>query len=196
MENKIVNFLEKAKEVDDQVLPIERDSLLKQLQEIKPDIASEYVSGIETSFEEMMFMKNIISSADKPRISKQFIAGLDEDRFKTLEKIVLNLRVSSFEEKIKEIVEATLGYTVYPLPESIPKANELLNQLKGLSGNYETEAQKIADLARYFHMLANILIVMDMGEDLIEFLRNRLSKLPKEDLDRLGRIVNGLYNNL
>jgi len=194
---KISNFLEETKEIDGQVLPIECETLLRDLQSIRPDIASEYITAIEMGVEMKLLWKNIIASSKSPSITKHFIENLSEEQFRQFQRLVRNLASKDVEERVNEIVESTFGFAVYPVEASIPKAQALLDKLKEHEGHYEAESDRLAILARDLHLLAKVLAVMNLGESFIPMLHDQLSKMPESDLDRLlGIACVPVVNNL
>ena len=195
MSEKISNFLEETKEIDGQVLSIECETLLRDLQSIRPDIASEYITAIEMGVEMKLLWKNIIASSKSPSITKHFIENLNEEQFRQFQRLILNLSSKEPEERINEIVESTFGFTVYPIEESIPKAQELLDKLKECEGRYDAESDKLAMLARDLHFLAKILSIMNLGESFIPMLHEQLSKMLESDLDCLLGIVSVVKNS-
>jgi hypothetical protein len=188
MSEKISNFLEEAKEIDGRVLPIERDTLVRDIQSVPREILNEYVEAISFGIENLLLWKNIASSTGSTPITKHFIDNLEESQFRRFQRVVLSLSTEEPQKRIKEIIEGTFGYSAYPIPESIPKAKALLNKLKE-KGNYEVESVRWATSSKYLAVLSKILFLMGRREDLMQFFEDQLALYPEKDLDRMLEIV-------
>jgi len=196
IDDKILDFLATAYDSDPEIMPIERDALLQDLQAISPEISTDYINGLDLAVEMQLLLKDIFSSTKSPRITQHLVEGLDKTQFRRLQKIVLNLRVEESDSQMKHLVEATLGYGVYPLLESIPSAETLLQKMKSFKGTYADKVNEMALLAKDAQALARNFVLLNLNEEFDTLVFERLSRMPKEDLDRLLELASGpVVNN-
>ena len=188
MDEKIVDI-----QMSDEVLPLDQETVLKNLQEIPVDVVAEYDCAIKNYFDEVLLFKNIVSSIGNHRLCKYLIEKLHEDQLSKLNRIALNLALTDLTDKVNEIIENTFNITV-STPESCSKATKLISYLKALDIDYETEAKKLALLAKDMSMLADTLFALNIGryEDIIF---DRLSHIAENDLDRIEIACRTIVNN-
>ena len=184
MSDKIVDLIEMNKELDGQTLPIEKEMIIKSLGEIPHDIAKEYSDAIGISIEDQLILKNIVSSSDRPHLIRHLVSGLSQSQLTRLSTIITHLKSDACEEKIKEIINATLGICL-PTPESKEKASQLVDLVKHLNINHEEEAKEMADIARLVKIFCNLLVLCQMDDKVEACIRDRMSMIPESDLDWL-----------
>lgn len=183
MDEKITSF-ESAKQTDDEVLPIDREEVSKSLTAIPKDIADGYVNGINGYIEELLTVRNIISSIGSPNFCKFLIDGLNQTQLDTLRKLTVYLSAEDPLREIRGIMESGYGI-VLPTEESIAKAREILDSIKCRNINRNAVAEEFTGLAKSFQMVAGILILLNLDERFEQIIFERLSKTPLPDLDRL-----------
>lgn len=187
MSEKIVDLIEMNKDLDGQMLPIEKEMIIKSLGEIPHDIAKEYSDAFGAYIEDQLILKNIVSSSDRPHLIRHLIDGLSENQLTRLSTIITHLTSDACEKKIMEIINATLGIII-PTPESKMKASELVDLVKILNINHEEKAKELADIGRLIRTFCDLLVVCRMGDHVESYMRDRLSMIPESDLDWLLEI--------
>lgn len=184
MSEKIVDLIEANKDLDGQVFPVERDAIVKSLQNIPHDVALDYSEGLGAYIEDLLLLKNIVSSSDKPSITRHLVEGLNGIQLTRLSSIIPNLSIDACESANRELINATLGIKV-PTPESKAKATELVSLVKAMSINYSRKAEELADIARLITLFCNLLLVCRFDETVVSRMTERLSMLPEDDLTLL-----------
>jgi len=164
MSGKIVDLIEMNKDIDGQTLPIEKEMIINSLGDIPHDIAKEYSDAFGAYIEDQLILKRIISSSDRSHIVKYLVDGLNENQLTRLNIIITHLASDACEEKIKEIINATLGISI-PTAESKLKATELIALIKVLNINHEEKAKELADITRLMRIFCDLLVVCRMGGD-------------------------------
>jgi hypothetical protein len=113
MEDKYINIIEEAKLESDEVLPIEKEEMLNQLRNIHNDIAIDYSIGVDMGFERLLFFKNFIVSRHNPKLSRLLLEQMDPTWFEDLRNLVFLLADKDVDEKVDEIINATMGRRVH-----------------------------------------------------------------------------------
>lgn len=187
MSEKIVNFIAANKDLDGQMLPIEKEMIIKSLGGIPHDIAKEYSDAFGAYIEDQLILKNIISSSDRSHLVRYLVDGLSETQLTRLSTIITHLTSDACEKKIKEIINATLGISL-PTESSKMKASELVDLVKVLNINHEEKAKELADIGRLIRIFCDLLVVCRMGDHVETYMRDRLSMIPESDLEWLLEI--------
>lgn len=194
MDEKILDF-EKVSKASDEMLPIDREEIIKHLLSVPADIMKEYVDAMTNYAEDLFLLKNIISSIGKPNLCRNLLAGLDQTQLGKLSKIALNLASKDPLEKIDELVSDTFNLII-PTEESRSKAIALVNQLKTLEIDYDSKSKELANLSRQIRALSDIFCVLNIGREFGDLMIDRLSLVTESDLDKLNEIAGGkIVNN-
>jgi len=187
MSEKIVDLIETNKDLDGQILPIEKEMIIKSLGEIPHDIAEEYSDALGAYIEDQLLLKNIISSSDTPHLIRHLVDELSENQLIRLRTIITHLTSNACEKKITEIINATLGISI-PTAESKMKASALVDLVKILNINHAEKAKELADIGRLIRTFCNLLATCRIGDHVESYMRDRLSMIPEDDLDWLLEI--------
>lgn len=183
MDEKITSF-ESAKQTENEILPIDREEVSKALSGISKAVANEYIASITWYVEELITLRNIISSIGSPNFCKFLIDGLNQTQLDTLRKLTVYLSAEDPLREIRGIMESGYGI-VLPTEESIAKAKEILDSIKCRNINRMAVAEEFTGLAKSFQMVAGILILLNLDERFEQIIFERLSKTPLPDLDKL-----------
>ena len=191
MNDKVTNFLEATKEIDDPVLPIEKDAILKLLQNVPEDIFDSYLEVFENHIENLLVVKNVLAARNHLSTFDRLTEGVTPKQFNRLNRIALNLAVDEPLEKINELVEATVGLVI-PSEESCCKAVTLLEQIKAFGIDYKDKSRELALLSAGIRLMAETLAVLNLGSIYEHIMIDRLSQIPEEEFERLIEISNSL----
>jgi len=157
---------------------IDRDALVEKLQQIPPDVLEVYLYGITTNVDDTLVLKNIISFAYDPKISKHMIDDLNDTLLQRLNLIVEGLAAEDTLSKIREIRLASLN-EIDPTDENYRKAIDLL---------YRVSQFGIADFeftSRCLKLLAEVVTLYELGQnnEFLNFLILRVAQMPTADID-------------
>lgn len=190
MTEKKIDFLKHSKESTDEILPIEKDTLMEYIKAIPEDVAREYVNAIETNMESVLLWKNIMSARGSPRTCRHLVDGLNENQLESLRQIVVGLTARDPVEKLKEIIEATFSIP-YLDPENYCKALGIVNKVKSFDVDFELKAMELATLSKQLNLLGEVFIVLALPQkEIPEWMVNRLCRCSTDDLDALMNICN------
>jgi hypothetical protein len=183
---EIIDLIDKSKLIDDEVLPIEKEQLLKNIQAISNEISMDYVEGIDIGIEDALLWKNIILAKDHPLTCHNFIDGLNPELFERLQRIVSGLMVNNYVDKLKDIIEATFNITSTTLDERT-KAEQLVTEAISLKIDFEEKAMELSKFSRQAKMLSDLFTLFSISRD-EEYKRiavDRLSYCSIENIDLL-----------
>jgi len=186
-DKKIFNLLEENKNSGGKTLPVEKDQIVKDLLEIPHEVSEEYAVAFGSYIEEQVILRAIVSSSHRPHLVRHLIDSLNETQLIRLRTIVTHLKSDTFEQKIKEIIDAALGFCT-PTPENKKKADELISMVKSSNLNIRKLAEDIADFTRLMRSFCYLLALCGMGDEIENNLRERLAMLPEPDLNWLLKI--------
>jgi len=110
MSGKRIDFMEKAKDISEEILPIEKDQILTYLENISGEIIIDYMMGVDDGVERLLFFKNFVGSKLRPKLSKLLLEQMNPAWLSGLRDVVFLLSSRDIEEKVEEIVNATLGH--------------------------------------------------------------------------------------
>lgn len=194
MTDKITDFLETIKETGGQMLPVEKETMQKNLQEVPDEIMSEYIQAVEAYIEDLLVCKNVVTAINSPNLYNHLLKDLDQTQLAKLNNISLHLASKDPFERIREIRELTFGIVV-PTQESFDKSVVLIALIKSLDVDYDAEAKRLATTSRDLRFLADIFGVLNLGKQFESIAPNRLAELSEDDLDRLKEIVHSMVEN-
>lgn len=194
MTDKITDFLKTVKESDDQVLPIERDSIIKHLNSVPSDIMIEYVGVLTNYIEDRVILRSIVSSFGSPHLCRYLIENLNQEQFLRLNDIAVSLSSINPLDKIDDLKKNTFGI-VTPTDGSISRAKNLIRQIIDSEIDYKVESEKLVTFAKDVRFIADILMVLNMGKDFENFLNWRLCAMSENELDRFNEIFNQIVVN-
>lgn len=169
-------------------------SLLQILQAVPSDIHSEYLGFIDDYLEDLVVIKNVIASRDKPNLHKHLIQDISPNQSIRLRQIALSLAAKESERQVNDIVESTFSLII-PDEESLVRAPELVQKMKAVN---ISQADELARVSKYFRFLADSLIVLgykNSYENKINFeslVHDRLAQMDRVDLDRLSDLIDSL----
>lgn len=191
MNEKILSLYKMAKQ-SDEPLPID---FAKHLRDVPIDVVVGYCNAITNHIEDLLIMRNIIASIDKPNTFQHLIDGLNEQQIEKLNKIALCLAVEDPFSKVKELVELTFDTSI-STPESLSRADLFISQLKALDIDRKAVAQRLALFSRHVQLLSESFILLSMSLEFEGLLIDRLSKVSESDLNQLAEIASsGMVNN-
>ena len=190
---EIIDFLEKAKQFNDEPLPVEKEAVFRNLLSLSQDDALEYIKGIDIYVENVLLWKSIFSSKDNPRTLRNLIEDLDQNHLKRLNQIVLGLVAEDSIRSLKQVVDATLNGN-YPTEECFDKALDLVNLISGLNINHIEKAKALAMNARQSQELADAFFMLDskFRNEFNQYAFDKLSRCDESDLDNMISVVSRL----
>ena len=188
MSAKIVDLLGINKEQNAVLLPIEKEQILKKLEEIPHDVSMEYVDAISLCINDLLILRSIISSSNNPHLVRHLVTDLNDNLLERLEAIVPHLQSNMCEKTIGELVNATWGIAS-PTLESKTKADELISAIKILNKNHDEKFEEFIDHARILKMFCHLLAMCRMGDEIANRTCDRLSMTKISDLNELLRLL-------
>ena len=183
-----IQSLDQSKEENEHKFPIELDEILQKLKAIPSDILEEYTGTIQTSVEDLLFCKNVISARDSPNLFKHLTEGLTQKQLERFSHIASYLSAEDCLKKTKEIIAQTFGNCA-ATPENLAKSTEFIDWIKSLKmPNCKEKSEEILRFSNNLRTLADILILLNEDNKFCELLVNRLSESHFDQLDCLIEI--------
>lgn len=192
MNEKIVDFLEISN--IGEPFPIEKDFILKKLQEIPDDFHSEYIQSVGDYLDDLALFKNIVISREKSNLCQHLIDNLNETQLQKLNRIVLSLSIKDPIANIEEINAATFNQMT-PSHEITFKAKNIVSKIRSLPVNFKAKAEELAVFSRQVKLLSNIFCVLNLGREHDDFITEQLSIILEEDLDAVLMMIDSYVAN-
>ena len=186
--------MDQSKEENEHKFPIELDEILQKLKAIPSDILEEYTGTIQTSVEDLLFCKNVISARDSPNLFKHLTENLTQEQLERFSHISSYLAAEDCLKKTKEIIIETFGHCA-ATPENSAKSAEFIEWIKSLKiADYTGKAEEIKKFSNNLKTLADILILLNEDNKFSELLVNRLAESHFDQLDCLIEIGHVVLN--
>jgi hypothetical protein len=192
MSEKITSFFEEAKLNSSEILPIEHKSILETLKEISEEVAKDFITFTTVYVESILKVRDIVLSRGSKHLCQHLLDGLDNGEIQKVTNTARYLASQNPEEKIREIIHETLGYTP-ATPESLVRAHELVTRLKQLDIDFDVEATELAKTIRQLTQLSYSLKAIHYGY--ADVTQDRLSMVPEEDLKQMDYLGSLLVSN-
>lgn len=158
---------------------LDRKFVLETLPQIPAERVKGYAEGLTINIDDFLILRSIISSySSPPRILEHLVNSLSQDMLDRLKVIVDRLRCEDAEDKISEIICATLGYDVAST-EKLKKAERLFSLLK----NTEIDPDVLMEKIKPTQSLC--LLIYLMRSTGAEAFRQRLNILPENEIDKI-----------
>jgi hypothetical protein len=171
---------EKIISMKDQDLPIDRELLLKKLNDIPEDVKTNYVKVISSLLNDLLLWKNILT--ENSNVAKHILDGLDHSLLERFNTIVSNLILTDFQKSISNIVGETMNIE-NPTPESQEKAVALIDFIKSSNIDYDNAWKELVFTSRQLCHLASSILLLNMGKTFEGTLLDHLSRLPSSEFN-------------
>jgi hypothetical protein len=193
MSEKTISFIEAFKSQQAEILPIEKEEIIKNLDSIPEEIQQDYIQILGRSAEEILTFRNIISLSKMPKARSYLIDSLDECMLSRLASIAKCMASRDVLNKINELLENTFGYSVQS-EESIARGKDMLLLIKKFKGNYKSKGIELASRAKKLIKLADFFQIMNLGEQFHSIIVDCVSEFQESEFNEIFSLAKKIVN--